>query len=135
MTEIAYRRRLASLLVVLCCLVPAWGLVVDRTPASAGTYVHGYTRKDGTYVAPYYRKSPGTSSVIPHSGSSGEKRSPEARRDFMKSHPCPSTGKTSGACPGYVVDHVTPLKRGGADAPFNMQWQTIEQGKAKDKWE
>jgi hypothetical protein len=31
-----------------------------------------------------------------------------------------------GACPGYVVDHVTPLKRGGADKPSNMQWQTKE---------
>ena len=34
--------------------------------------------------------------------------------------------------PGYVVDHVIPLKRGGADAPWNMQWQTIAEGKAKD---
>jgi hypothetical protein len=37
--------------------------------------------------------------------------------------------------PGYVIDHVVPLKRGGADAPRNMQWQTIEAAKAKDKWE
>jgi hypothetical protein len=29
-------------------------------------------------------------------------------------------------------DHVIPLKRGGADAPWNMQWQTIAEGKAKD---
>ncbi len=36
---------------------------------------------------------------------------------------------------GYVVDHVVPLKRGGCDCPANMQWQTIEEGKAKDKWE
>ena len=28
-----------------------------------------------------------------------------------------------------------PLKRGGADSPSNMQWQTIEEAKAKDKWE
>jgi hypothetical protein len=63
------------------------------------------------------------------------KRSPEARRDFQKSHPCPSTGRTSGACPGYVVDHVRPLKRGGADAPSNMQWQTVQAAKEKDKTE
>jgi hypothetical protein len=25
-----------------------------------------------------------------------------------------------------------PLKRGGVDAPWNMQWQTIAEGKAKD---
>ena len=37
--------------------------------------------------------------------------------------------------PGYVVDHVIPLKRGGCDCPSNMQWQTIDEAKAKDKWE
>jgi len=51
----------------------------------------------------------------------------------MKSHPCPATGKTTGACKGYVIDHVVPLKRGGADAPANMQWQTTAAAKAKDK--
>jgi hypothetical protein len=53
----------------------------------------------------------------------------------MKSHPCPSTGKTYGACKGYVVDHIVPLKRGGADTPSNMQWQTTAAAKAKDKIE
>jgi hypothetical protein len=53
----------------------------------------------------------------------------------MASHPCPATGKTSGACKGYVVDHVVPLKGGGADAPANMQWQTVAEAKAKDKIE
>ena len=62
-------------------------------------------------------------------------RSKAARDAFMRSHPCPANGHTSGACPGYVVDHVTPLKRGAADAPSNMQWQTIEEGKAKDRVE
>lgn len=37
--------------------------------------------------------------------------------------------------PGYVVDHIVPLKRGGDDVPGNMQWQTVEQAKAKDRWE
>jgi hypothetical protein len=36
---------------------------------------------------------------------------------------------------GYVVDHILPLGCGGADAPSNMQWQTVAEGKAKDKWE
>jgi hypothetical protein len=63
------------------------------------------------------------------------KRSEKAKDDFKHSHPCPSTGKTSGSCPGYVIDHVTPLKRGGADDPSNMQWQTTADAKAKDKVE
>jgi hypothetical protein len=35
---------------------------------------------------------------------------------------------------GGRVDPV-PLKHGGPDAPSNMQWQTIEESKAKDKIE
>jgi hypothetical protein len=62
-------------------------------------------------------------------------RSAKAKDDFKHDHPCPSTGKSSGACPGYVIDHVTPLKRGGADEPSNMQWQSKAAAKAKDKTE
>lgn len=62
-------------------------------------------------------------------------RSATAKRDFMKANPCPSTGRSSGSCPGYVVDHVTPLKRGGADSPGNMQWQTVAVAKVEDKVE
>src|SRR4029077_20065091 len=43
------------------------------------------------------------------------RRSYSAKRSFQSSHPCPSTAKTSGPCSGYVIDHVKPLKRGGAD--------------------
>jgi hypothetical protein len=49
--------------------------------------------------------------------------------------PAPSTGSTSGACPGYVKDHVIPLACGGADSVGNLQWQTVEDAKAKDRWE
>jgi hypothetical protein len=62
-------------------------------------------------------------------------RSEAAKDDFKRSNPCPSTGTGSGSCPGYVVDHVVPLKEGGADAPNNMQWQTQEAAKEKDKSE
>ena len=63
------------------------------------------------------------------------KRSKKAKDDFRHGHPCPSTGKTSGACPGYVIDHVQALKHGGADKASNMQWQTVDAAEAKDKWE
>lgn len=66
---------------------------------------------------------------------SQRERSSAMRSAFQRQHPCPSTGRTSGACPGYVVDHVSPLKRGGPDRPSNMQWQTIDAAKAKDRVE
>jgi hypothetical protein len=62
-------------------------------------------------------------------------RSRETTREFQHEHPCPSTGKPTGACPGYVKDHVIPLCKSGPDKPSNMQWQTIAEGKAKDRWE
>ena len=62
-------------------------------------------------------------------------RSSGAKSQFKAEHPCPANGKRSGACGGYVIDHVVPLACGGADAPTNMQWQTTAEGKAKDKWE
>jgi hypothetical protein len=63
------------------------------------------------------------------------KRSAAAKDAFKRQQPCPSTGRSSGSCPGYVIDHVNPLECGGADDPSNMQWQTIADGKAKDKTE
>src|SRR4051794_24849454 len=63
------------------------------------------------------------------------RRSTETKREFQRGHPCPSTGKPSGACPGYVKDHIKPLACGGADSPANMQWQTVADAKAKDKIE
>lgn len=62
-------------------------------------------------------------------------RSAAAKAEFKRLHPCPSTGRPRGACPGYVIDHIMPLKRGGADRASNMQWQTTAEAKEKDKWE
>jgi hypothetical protein len=50
-------------------------------------------------------------------------------------NPCPSTGETHGACPGYIVDRIIPDACGGAEEPANMQWQTLAQAKEKDRWE
>lgn len=135
----------------------------SKTAKDKPVHVKGYYRKDGTYVAPYDRSAPGTASTSTsstgvvsashpyrknyladgytlHSSVQRDKhgrikRSKAARAGFERQSPCPSTGKTSGRCPGYVVDHVNPLECGGADAPSNMQWQTIADGKAKDKTE
>ena len=56
-------------------------------------------------------------------------RSREAKAVFMR-----NTGYPHGR-PGYVVDHITPLQRGGTDVPSNMQWQTKSDAREKDKWE
>lgn len=45
-----------------------------------------------------------------------------------------ATGYPKGR-PGYVVDHLVPLACGGCDLPSNMQWLTIEEWRAKTKWE
>ena len=65
----------------------------------------------------------------------GEYRSREVTREFQREHPCPSTGRISGACPGYRKDHIKPLACGGPDAVWNLQWQTVAAAKAKDRWE
>ena len=62
-------------------------------------------------------------------------RSKEARRAFRAKNPCPTTRRTTGPCPGYVIDHIKALKHGGCDTPDNMQWQTREEAKAKDRVE
>lgn len=62
-------------------------------------------------------------------------RSSTVKADFQRQHPCPSTGKTTGACKGYVKDHIKALDCGGADAVHNLQWQTVADAKAKDRWE
>jgi hypothetical protein len=73
--------------------------------------------------------------VLPNVASAREYRSREVTREFQREHPCPSTGRTSGACPGYRKDHVKPLACGGPDAVWNLQWQTVAEARAKDRWE
>jgi hypothetical protein len=60
-------------------------------------------------------------------------RDPAQRAEFMKSHPCPATGRSVGACPGHQVDHVLALCAGGADTAANMQWLSTELHKIKTR--
>jgi len=100
----------------------------------SGTY---RTTRSSTHYSPYtstytpkprYKKSDYNYSV-PRDSRGRIKRDPIARYNFMK-----QTGYPHGR-PGYVIDHIKPLKKGGCDCPSNMQWQTKAAAKAKDKWE
>jgi hypothetical protein len=73
--------------------------------------------------------------LTPFPAPASEHRSLEVKHEFQRQHPCPSTSRPTGACPGYIKDHVVPLACGGPDAVSNMQWQTVDAAKAKDRWE
>ena len=67
-------------------------------------------------------------------------RDPAQVRAFRKAHPCPATAMTTGACPGYVVDHIIPLClqphiSEPLDRPGNMAWQERAESLKKDRAE
>lgn len=67
-------------------------------------------------------------------------RSSAVLREFQKEHPCPSTGKLTGSCPGWAKDHAIPLDCGGCDSIENLLWlkNTIKScagTECKDRWE
>lgn len=67
-------------------------------------------------------------------------RSTKVINAFKKMWACPSTGKHSGPCPGWAIDHVISLACGGRDAVFNMAWMPDEAKSCaadycKDRWE
>jgi hypothetical protein len=130
---------------------PKAGQSSPHSGSHSGSHAEGRSYKSGAGHVAGAQGSHSSGKPAQHAASShrgkqavaGDRRDPDgkihrsvkAKDDFRKSHACPSTGKSSGACPGYVIDHVKPLKRGGADSPSNMQWQTKAAAKAKDKVE
>lgn len=56
-------------------------------------------------------------------------RSTSVKRQFDREQGYPNGRK------GYIVDHICALARGGLDVTSNMQYQTPEESKAKDKIE
>lgn len=62
-------------------------------------------------------------------------RSPAVRAEFRKLHPCPVTGKKTGACPGWQIDHREALVCGGRDELANLQWLPVAEHKEKTRAE
>jgi len=140
MTNFGRWRR--SILALLLALLVGFAAIADAGQKTV--HVKGYHKKDGTYVEGYDRKAPTkkgdsaaksapppttTTSSQPRDEKGRFVRSESAKLAFMK-----QTGYPKGR-PGYVVDHIVPLACGGADAPSNMQWQTMADAKAKDRVE
>lgn len=97
---------------------------------------HCHSGSSSSSTTPSYPASSSKSSGRIERDDDGRiKRSSSAKTTFKKQHPCPATGSSKGSCNGYVIDHITALACGGFDDPSNMQWQTVEQAKEKDKWE
>lgn len=73
-------------------------------------------------------------------GDSIVNRSSTTIAHFKRVHPCPVTGSSEGACPGWHVDHVIPLACRGKDVIENLQWlpveiKTCEEWYCKDRFE
>lgn len=62
-------------------------------------------------------------------------RSHGERAQFVREQACPATGLHKLPCPGWIIDHTIALCVGGPDKAWNMQWQTVADAKAKDRWE
>ena len=92
--------------------------------SSNGSYHYHYK---SSVASTHHRKNYNYSA--PRDSHGRIKRSSTERYSFMKSTGYPHGRK------GYVIDHIIPLKEGGCDCPSNMQWQTKEAAKEKDRWE
>lgn len=102
--------------------------VIEEIPIDTGKYFDGRTSRTWVIKVKCNRASEGGASQI--DPGKRVRRGQKARRTFMATTPCPYTIEQ-----GCIVDHIVPLKRGGADDPGNMQWQTRDAAKAKDRWE
>jgi hypothetical protein len=78
--------------------------VFAATSATAQVYVHGYTTKNGTYVAPYYRSSPDSSvlnnwstkgNINPYTGQAGTKNPYSAYGNSYGSYTSPYSSSST----------------------------------------
>ena len=120
--------------------IPAKNLIRSAMRLSDATRAvevrtHGFTARPVLTAAHLILTSALAHCVAAQLVSASEPRSRAVAREFQPQQPCPSTGKTTGACLGWRKDHMWPIACGGADAVSNLQWQTIADAKAKDAWE
>ena len=102
--------RIAPVLLLLLTLVPfadARGRTSSKV--SSSTPIGSAFRKDAPFEPSLQSPQHGAMHILRARLQGPDRPSTTAKHDFQKSHPCPATGKTSGACKGYVIDHVVPL--------------------------
>ena len=83
------------------------------------------------WTAPGATQTPEATQRPSYGDSVGRNR--QVRAEFMRANPCPVTGRQRGPCPGFEVDHIIALCRGGADRAWNLQWLTVEAHRLKTR--
>ena len=120
-------RSLALLAVLLPALALAGTITTGPTPeeqaqpAQAKQPTKPPAKKPPAKKAPA-SKAPAAQPAAVEAPPAAPVRPSSAKVNFRKANPCPSTGRSSGSCPGYEVEHMNPPACGGADSPGNMQW-------------
>lgn len=100
-----------------------WLAVISLLLASSALAVEDWQLQEGRYCGSPARDADGKI-----------KRSATVLAAFQKIHPCPSTGKTTGPCLGWAINHTIPLACGGCDAVGNMDWMPVEIKSCKEPW-
>jgi hypothetical protein len=127
-------RRTVVALAIIALLLPLQ--VMAQGGRSSSHSSRSSTRSRSTSSKPRSTSTRSRKSSVPKKSTAAKrdsngkiKRSASARADFMRRTGYPKGRK------GYVVDHIVPLECGGADVPSNMQWQTVQEAKIKDRSE
>lgn len=58
----------------------------------------------------------------------------QAKVAFMKSHPCPANGMTTGNCPGYRIDCIdpNPAEPARCQDASNLEWRLVQRSSQQD---